>query len=211
LQESRDLARYVDAADRAVLDLRDSRRFNPRAFREVDTEPLLRTGLDALERSIAAMRGLFRAIADGLLEERESIEHSPELFVAMGALLEDLADGLRAYGALVRADADARGVEGDAALAEALDALRATRAHLTELLIVDAGKSRDHWMLSGSLLSDVDRVLRELDLELRARQREQWRRAAAPRAVLGPLRGLPGRARPLDLDPIIHTSEQMDT
>jgi hypothetical protein len=198
LQETRDLARYVDAADRAVLDLRDSRRLNPRAIREMDTEPVLRSGLDALERSIAAMRGLFRAIADGLLEERESIEHSPELFGAMGVLLEDLADALRAYGALVRADAEAGGVASDAALAEALDALGATRAHLTELLIVDAGKSRDHWMLSGSLLADVDRVLRELDLELRARQREQWRSSAAQRAVLGPLNRMAGRSRPLD-------------
>jgi len=198
LQEARDLARYVDAADRAVLDLRDSRRLNPRAIREMDTEPVLRSGLDALERSIVAMRGLFRAMADGLLEERESIEHSPELFGAMGVLLEDLADGLRAYGALVRADAEEGGAASDAALAEALDALRATRAHLTELLIVDAGKSRDHWMLSGSLLADVDRVLRELDLEVRARQREQWRRVAVPRGVLGPLKALAGRSRPLD-------------
>jgi hypothetical protein len=209
LHETRDLARYVDAADRAVLDLRDSRRLNPRAIREMDTEPLLRSGLDALERSIAAMRGLFRAIADGLLEERESIEHSPELFDAMGVLLEDLADGLRAYGALVRADADAGGVASDAALAEALDALRATRAHLTELLIVDAGTSRDHWMLSGSLLADVDRVLRELDLEVRARQREQWRSAAAQRAVLGPLNRMAARSHPLDRT--VLSSEVSDT
>lgn len=209
LQETRELARYVDAADRAVLDLRDSRRLNPRAILEMDTEPLLRSGLDALERSIAAMRGLFRAIADGLLEERESIEHSPELFGAMGVLLENLADALRAYGVLVRADAEAGGGASDAALAEALDALRATRAQLTELLIVDAGKSRDHWMLSGSLLADVDRVLRELDLEVRARQREQWRNAAAPPAVLRPLRGLTGRSRPLD--PTVLSSQVMDT
>ena len=198
LQETRDLSRYVDAADRAVLDLRDSRRLNPRAIRELDTEPLLRSGLDALERSIAAMRGLFRAIADGLLEERESIEHSPELFGAIGVLLEGLADALRAYGALVRADAEAGGVASDAALAEALDALRATRAHLTELLIVDAGKNRDHWMLGGSLLAAVERVLRELDLEVRARQREQWRRAAAARAVLRPLNRMAARSRPHD-------------
>jgi hypothetical protein len=198
LQEARELARYVDAADRAVLDLRDSRRLNPRAIREMDTEPVLRSGLDALERSIVAMRGLFRAIADGLLEERDSIEHSPELFGAMGVLLEDLAEGIRAYGALVRADAEQGGSASDAALAEALNALRATRAHLTELLIVDAGKSRDHWMLSGSLLMDVDRVLRELDLEVRARQREQWQRVAAPRGVLAPFKAWAGRSRPLD-------------
>lgn len=188
LHDVRSLSRYVDAADRAVIDLRDSRRLNPRAIREVDTEPILRSGLDALERSLASLRGMFRAVADGIGAEEEGAEYSPELFGALGVLLEDLARGIRAYGALVRADADAGGAASDAALAAALDALHETRAVLTELLIVDAGKSRDSWMLSGTLLSSVSRVLRELDLDERARQRHQWESAgSARRLVLRPV------------------------
>lgn len=181
LHEVRSLSRYIDAADQAVVDLRDSRRLNPRAIREVDREPILRSGLDALERSVVSLRALFRAIADGLAEEDQAFEYSPELFGAFGVLLEDLARGIRAYGALVRADADKGGVASDAALAEALDALHETRAVLTELLIVDAGKNRDHWMLSGTLLGAVNRILRDLDLEERARQRQDWESAVAAR------------------------------
>ena len=180
LHEVRSLSRHIDAADRAVVDLRDSRRLNPRAIREVDTEPILRSGLDALERSVVSLRSIFRAIADGLSED-ETLEYSPELFGAIGVLLEDLARGIRAYGVLVRADADRGGVASDAALAEALDALHETRAMLTELLIVDAGQNRDHWMLSGTLLTAVSQVLRELDLEERARQRQHWEGTVAAR------------------------------
>ena len=178
LDDVRSLSLYVDAADRAVVDLRDSRRLNPRAIGGIDTEPILRSGLDALERSVVSVRALFRAIADGLHEEHETLEYSPELFGAIGVLLEDLARGIRAYGALVRADAEKGGVASEAALAEALDALHETRAVLTELLIVDAGKNQDHWMLSGTLLAAVSRILRDLDLEERARQRRHWESAA---------------------------------
>lgn len=182
LHDVRGLSRYIDAADRAVVDLRDSRRLNPRAIRGVDTEPILRSGLDALERSVVSVRALFRAIADGLHEEHEALEYSPELYGAIGVLLEDLARGIRAYGALVRADAGKGGAASDDALAEALDALHETRAVLTELLIVDAGKNQDHWMLSGTLLAAVSRILRDLDLEERARQRRHWESAAGARS-----------------------------
>lgn len=185
LDDVRSLSKYVDAADQAIVDLRDSRRLNPRAIREVDTEPILRSGLDALERTVVLARALFRSIADGLREEDQTLEYSPELFGAIGLLLEDLAKGIRAYGALVRADAEKGGEASDSALSEALDALHETRAVLTELLIVDAGKNEDHWMLSGTLLASVSRILRELDLEERARQRERWEaQTAARRASL---------------------------
>lgn len=201
LHEVRSLSRYIDAADRAVVDLRDSRRLNPRAIREVDTEPILRSGLDALERSVVSLRSIFRAIADGLSED-ETLEYSPELFGAIGVLLEDLARGIRAYGALVRADADRGGVASDAALAEALDALHETRAMLTELLIVDAGQSRDHWMLSGTLLAAVSQVLRELDLEERARQRQHWEGTVGDRGwALRRLSGLRDTARTTNFRP----------
>lgn len=176
LHEVRALSRFVDAADRAITEASVSRRLNPRAMREVDTEPILRSGLDALEHSAVALRALFRSIADGIREAEadEQDEYTPELLGAFGVLLDDLAKGFRAYGALVYADADTRTVTTDAALAEALDALRETRAVLTELLLMDGGDNPDQWMLRGSLLASVDRVLSELDLEERARQRERW-------------------------------------
>jgi hypothetical protein len=171
----RNLSRYVDLADRAITEAGESRRLNPRAMREVDPGPILRSGLDAIEHSVVSLRALFRSMADGIREaEGDTLDYSPELRGALGVLLDDLAESLRTYGALVRADADMGSFASDAALARALDALRETRAVLTELLLVDAADDRDQWALSGSLLSAVDRVLRELDLEERDRQRRHW-------------------------------------
>ena len=194
LQEVRGLSRFVDLADRAITDAAASRRLNPRAMRDLDNEPILRSGLDALEHCTVALRALFRSVADGIREAEtdEHDEYTPELLGAFGVLLEDLAKGLRTYGSLVYADADTRTVTTDTALAEALDALRETRAVLTELLLIDVGDNQDQWMLHGSLLASVDRVLSELDLEERARQRERWEGS-----VMGRRKGVPvvGRLR----------------
>jgi hypothetical protein len=198
LQGVKQLSHVIDAADRALVDFGHSRRLNPRAIRAADTGPILRSGLDALEHSIVALRALFRAMAEGLRDEEPLGEQSPELYGAIGGLLADLANSFRAYGALVRADGDGRTGTSEPALAEALDALNQTRAFLTELLIVDAGSNRDHWMLSGTILASINRILRELDLEERARQRERWRTATAERAARRPverLRSVAGQQR----------------
>ena len=198
LQGVKQLSHAVDAADRALVEFGHSRRQNPRAIRAADTGPILRTGLDALEHSIVALRALFRAMAEGLREEEPLGEQNPALYGAIGGLLEDLANSFRAYGALVRADAERRGDGSDTALADALEALNQTRAFLTELLIVDAGSNRDHWMFSGTILASVRRILTELDLEERARQRERWQRSTAQRVSRRPverLRSVAGQQR----------------
>jgi hypothetical protein len=198
LQGVKQLSHAIDAADQALVDFGHSRRLNPRAIRAADTGPILRSGLDALEHSIVALRGLFRAMAEGVRQQEPLGEHSPELYGAFSGLLTDLANSFRAYGALVRADADGRTSTSEPMLAEALDALNQTRAFLTELLIVDAGSNRDHWMLSGTILTSISRILRELDLEERARQRERWRTAVAEGAARRPvdrLRSMAGQQR----------------
>lgn len=175
LQRVRDLSRSVDRADRAITEAAASRRLNPRALAQRNNEPILRAGLDALEHSIVALRSLIRSMAEGVrdAEGEEEDDYTPELLAAFAVLLADLAQGIRAYGALVRADAE-HPDPGTDTLAEALDALRETRAVLTELLLIDVGEDAHQWMLRGSLLASVDRVLRELDLEERARQRQRW-------------------------------------
>lgn len=184
LADFRALSHRVDAADRAIHELAESRRLNPRAVRTADTTPILRSGLDALEHSVVSLRALFRSIADGLAEgETDEAEpaYNPELLEAFGGLLHDLAGSLRAFGALVRAEADPTQPGTDTALAEALESLRETRAFLTELLLVDARQDPTLWLLRGSLLAAVERVLRELDLDERRHRREQWEREQAER------------------------------
>jgi len=182
LEDFRRLAQYVDAADRAIVHLADSRRLNPRAVRVADTGPMLRSGLDALAHSIVSLRALFRSIADGVEEEvGDEKGYTAELLGAFGVLLQDLAGSFRAFGSMVRAEADGARPGVEAPLAEALEQLRETRAFLTELLFVDAREDPTLWLLRGSLLAAVDRTLRELDVEERMRRRQQWERDEAER------------------------------
>ena len=186
LEDFRRLDRSVERADAAVNEAADSRRFNPRAVGTADTDPRLRSGLDALEHSVVALRAVFRSIADGVAEAvGEDKGYTPELLEAFGLLLRDLADSLRAFGALVRSESDTLLPGAEAPLARAMDALGETRARLTELLLVDAREDPDRWLLRGSLLAGVERVLRELDVEDRLRRRRQWEQEAAEHGPAG--------------------------
>ena len=188
LRDVKHLSHAVDSADRALADFGRSRRLNPRAARAADTGPILRSGLDALEHSIVALRAMFRALAQGLrAEEEEPLGTSPALYGAVGTLLDELARSFRAYGALVVAEADPRSEVPESTLAEALDALREVRAFLSELLVVGAASSQDNWMSGGTLLGAVNRILAELDVEERARQRERWQRATEERNARRPV------------------------
>jgi hypothetical protein len=190
LEDFRGLTRYVDAADRAIVELAESRRLNPRAVRKADTGPILRSGLDALEHSIVSLRAVFRSIADGVQEEvGDDLGYSTELLGAFGVLLQDLAASIRTFGTLVRAEADAVHTGAEAPLADALEQLRETRAFLTELLLVGAREDATLWLLRGSLLAAVERVLRELDVEDRRCRREKWELQQAERVRPIRLRG----------------------
>lgn len=189
LEGFRGMSRYVEGADRAINDAAVSRRLNPRAVGLPNTEPLLRSGLDALEHSTVALRALFRSLADGVPEADGSSgsHHGPsgydeELREAFAVLLGELAACIRAFGAMVRAEGEATGPISETALATTLDAVREARAMLTELLLVDAREEPDLWLLRGSLLAAVERVLRELDVEERAHQRERWQQQEADRS-----------------------------
>lgn len=205
LEDIRGLNRYVELADRALQDLGDSRRLNPRAVGTLDPGPVLRSGLDALEHTSVALRALFRSMADGVQERGESdaadadadadgaadAGYDEDLRHAFAVLLLDLSGSVRAFGAVVRAEAESAAGRTDERvtahpvpeqpLTEALEALRETRARLTELLLVDVGADPGLWQVRGSLLAAVERVLVELDVEQRARRRRDWQREAVER------------------------------
>ncbi|WP_460459294.1 FUSC family protein [Angustibacter peucedani] len=191
LDDVRGLNRYVELADRALQDLGDSRWFNPRAVGTLDPGPVLRSGLDALEHSTVALRALFRSIADGVRDNENEPGYDDELRAAFAVLLRDLAGAVRAFGAVVRAEAESADGRTDERvtthpvpeqpLVQSLEALRETRARVTELLLVDAGSDPGLWQVRGSLLAAVERVLVELDVEQRARRRREWQRDAVER------------------------------
>lgn len=201
LEDFRRLDRSVERADRAVAEAADSRRLNPRAVGTADTDPRLRSGLDALEHSVVALRALFRSIADGVLDaDGEEAGYTPELLEAFALLLADLAASVRAFGALVHSESHVLHPGAEVPLAEAMEALGETRARLTDLLLVDAREDPDRWLLRGSVLAAVERVLAELDVEERLRRRRQWESEAAERGratqAVARLRGTGDATRP---------------
>jgi hypothetical protein len=178
LDDARRLTRHVSRVDRALANVEESRRLNVRALGTLDAAPSLRSGLDALEHSTVALRGLCRSFAERLRKHPEDADDFPaELRQVFAVLLRNLATAVRAFGRLVRVEAETARLPKSVELSEALEAVSEARAQLTELLLIDPREDAGLWELHGALLSSVERVLRELNVEQRVRLSEQRRRA----------------------------------
>ena len=181
-----DLAsRRVDQASAAVNRLRDSRRLNPRAIGFADLAPVLTSGLASLDSCLLAVRALFTVmrteVPDG---EAPDDPYGAELRDAFAVVLDDLADSVIGFGSLVVAEATSREEEVERRLDHTLDVLRETKAILAELITVQPGGEGSAWLLRGSILTAIDQVLAQLDVEERSRARRQWQEDQARRATL---------------------------
>ncbi|GAB3433359.1 aromatic acid exporter family protein [Phycicoccus ginsengisoli] len=201
--ETRRVASEVAEASTVVTQVKEGRRFNPRALTTADVEPGLREGLDRLEATVLAIRALFTVILAELPPDEEDAEEGPDAAfdedarLAFSVVLADIGDCLRAYGRLVHAEAGGAEERAEEALAESLEILRETRAILTELLTSRPEGRLELWLLRGSVLAAVEQVLVQLDLERRARLRAAWQRPAPIAAVAPLVRDALPRARVL--------------
>jgi hypothetical protein len=163
------------AAEAALARGEASLRLNPRGRRLLGATPSLRAGLAALEHSAVDVRAISRDLADlaEALEERGQPE--PEVLVALGRLLVELGEAVAAFGELVAPDVAGPPREV-AELRIALEIARTHRDVLAELMLVDARDDPGLWHIQGSLLADVDRLLRELDVERGPEARQVRRR-----------------------------------
>jgi aromatic acid exporter family member 1 len=172
---ARDLDRPLRVARIALARGEESLRLNPRQRRVREGASSLRAALAALEHAAVQVRGITLDLAD-LAEAVESRDQAePELLVALGALLIEMGVGVAAFGQLV-----AREVAGPpreaVPLHIALEIARTHRDVLAELMLVDARSDLELWHIQGSLLANVDRLLREIDLERGADARRVRRR-----------------------------------
>lgn len=181
LDGARQLEREVTVADRALARAEDSLRLNPRGRRLDGSSASLRSGLDALERSIVSLRGVSRSLADRARGQSEEQVYGGDVRETLARLLSDLAGAVDAYGRVVGAELSAAQPDDDA-LRQALHRAWADRAELTERLQGQNRGQSQAWQLHGDLLANVDRLLREVDAEARAQLRDKLRRAAAERA-----------------------------
>lgn len=187
LSEAEEVRVDIARGSREVTNVKDARAFNPRALATRSAEPVLRSGLDTLERTAYAVRSMFAVVA------REAPRHdTPDdgygdaVREAFSVVLATMAEAVDTFGRLVQAEVDGRPEEVERSLSESLDSLREAQAILTELMFVDARDEPSLWLLRGSVLGAVEHVLRQLDLEERRRVRERVARPA-PVARLGAL------------------------
>jgi hypothetical protein len=177
-------ARRLTSATKTVSALKDSRRFNPRALGTVDIEPVLSTGLQTMESCLLAIRALFVVLLAELpTEDKPDDPYGEELRAAFAVVLHDAADCIRAFGGLVLAEVEGREEEAERSLDESLDILRETQAILTELIMVNTQDNKSSWLLRGSILAAVEHLLNQLNLEDRARARQQWKDAQRSRPL----------------------------
>lgn len=176
LQQGRDLDRRILEVDNMLSRVEESLRLNPRALRTPYTGMILRTGLDTLEHCTVSLRGLCRSLADLSYEQgRAGAVYGSELAEAIADLLEHLATAVGCFGRMVTTEATAGAAQAEAEIADALAQARTDREHIATLLLQETGREPETWELHGSLLSNVDRILTELDLENRAGVRDAVR------------------------------------
>jgi hypothetical protein len=161
---ARELDRPLRAARIAVARGDESLRLNPRQRRVREGASSLRAALAALEHAAVQIRGLTLDLADLADAVESSDQAEPELLVALGALLVELGGGVAAFGQLVAPEVAGPPREA-VPLHIALEIARTHRDVLAELMLVDARTDLELWHIQGSLLANVDRLLREIDLE----------------------------------------------
>jgi hypothetical protein len=186
LDDARVITHAVPTVGAALIHAEEGRRLNVRALRAPNAAPGLRQGLEALEHSGVALRGMFRGIAD-VTNDPEWPDDESGIAAAtdLVQVLRELAAGVEAFGELVRAEAVSRELSAPdrvTGVAEALQGLHDARDRLRGRIRGDCSPVLTE--LYVSLSTTVKRVLREMDLEERVRRQELLR--PPPRAALAP-------------------------
>ncbi|MEV6590215.1 FUSC family protein [Streptomyces acidicola] len=170
LHEARQLDHDIVEVDASLRQAEDSLKLNPRVREGLLHRVVLRTGLDTLEICTVVLRVIARTLTD-LAREREP---EPLFEPATGAVLEQLlaeiADAVVSFAVLVTTDVSSNAESAESRLAAELATAVATRDKLAQLLLEDVQRDARQWQLRGAVLTEVNRILDELDTEHRSRR-----------------------------------------
>ncbi len=167
---SEDIDRDLTTASAEVRVAEESRTLNARALTTAKVHDRLRSAVERLDRCLTAEHSILGAVA-GAPAFAPGAEDSPaaDLRRAFAVILDDVASGLRALGDVLGAQPGRRSPVEPALAADRLaEIVGETRAVLTELVLLDVDPRRnpDLWLVQGSMLSAVDQILTQLDLDL---------------------------------------------
>ena len=202
LYEARRLDHFVAEVDEALRQAEDSLRLNPRVGDGLLPRLVLRTGLDTLEICVVVVRVLTRSLTD-LAKRRGPDEplFAPDVAAGLEELFRHLGSALESFAELVSSQVSADAEQAEAELAAQLAAAARSRETVAQRLLARVRQHPDAWQLHGAVLTEIDRILDELDLEHRSRRlMEELDRAALQRRArytrLGPLAGFVRGERP---------------
>ncbi|MFC8372405.1 MULTISPECIES: aromatic acid exporter family protein [unclassified Streptomyces] len=170
LHEARRLDHDISEVDADLRQAEDSLRLNPRVREGLLHRVVLRTGLDTLEICTVVLRVLARTLTD-LAKEREPERlFDPETGAAFEQLLSEIADAVVSFSVLVTTSVSANAESAEERLASELRQAAATRDRLARLLFEEARRDARQWQLLGAVLTEVNRILDEMDTEHRTRR-----------------------------------------
>lgn len=131
---------------------------------------MLRTGLDTLEICTVVLRVLARSFTDLAKEREPEPLFDSETGAALEQLLSEIADAVVSFAVLVTTHLSASAESAEERLAAELRTAAGTRDKLALLLREEAERETEHWQLLGAVLTEVNRILDELDTEHRTRR-----------------------------------------
>lgn len=170
LHEARRLDHDIVEVDAALKQAEDSLRLNPRVREGLLHRVVLRTGLDTLEICTVVLRVLARTLTD-LAKERESERlFARQAGAAVEQLLSEIADAVVSFAVLVTTDVSRSAESAEERLASQLRQATTTRDKLAQLLLEEVQRDARQWQLHGAVLTEVNRILDELDTEHRSQR-----------------------------------------
>ncbi|GAA5046051.1 hypothetical protein HNP84_002498 [Thermocatellispora tengchongensis] len=194
LDDARMLGGEIERTDQALSQAEESLRLNLRAAALHPMGIALRSGLETLEHSALTLRGMVRSLAD-----RERLPGSAAVYDAeargrLADALREVAEIVRAFATLVRAESHEEARACAESLRSRLQEGRGLRDEFAEALPPWTSARSPEWRLHAELLVHLDRLLDLFDSEHRAQARNRRRRPVRRGFPRTP-RGLNARAR----------------
>ncbi|MET7689315.1 aromatic acid exporter family protein [Streptomyces sp. NPDC005483] len=184
LYEARELDHDIVEVDAALRQAEDSLKLNPRVKEGLLHRVVLRTGLDTLEICTVVLRVLARTLTD-LAKERDPFAEESDLFDeeqdpeplfgpetgrTVEQLLSEIGDAVVSFAVLVTTHVSVSAESAESRLTAELRQASATRDKLAQLLLEEIQRDSRQWQLHGAVLTEVNRILDELDTEHRSRR-----------------------------------------
>ncbi|MFE7893306.1 FUSC family protein [Streptomyces sp. NPDC004822] len=170
LHEARRLDHDIIEVDAALRQAEDSLRLNPRVREGLLHRVVLRTGLDTLEICTVVLRVLARTLTDLAKDREPDSLFEKETGAVLDQLLSEIADAVVSFAVLVTTHVSSNADAAESRLSAELHTAAGTRDRLAPLLREEATRRPEHWQLYGAVLTEVNRIIDEMNTEHRSRR-----------------------------------------